>query len=37
VAVYGALLWAGKIEGREDVAAVIAKVRGQPARARPPA
>jgi putative peptidoglycan lipid II flippase len=37
VAVYGALLWVGQIEGREDLAAVIAKVRGQPARARPPA
>ena len=35
VAVYGALLWVGQIEGRDDLAAVIAKVRGQPARARP--
>jgi putative peptidoglycan lipid II flippase len=29
VAMYGALLWALKIEGREDLAAVIAKVRSK--------
>ena len=35
VAVYGGLMWAWKIEGRDDLAAVLAKMRGKSGGARP--